>query len=351
MIDGGLPKALKCMSIFLQQIKWKTLDDCRQALYDVAPPDVELLSTLQPLEQLIGYEFKKKSLLIQSMTHASFSLGNTLGCLERLEFIGDSVLDYIIVNRLFSIDPPLPHQTMHLLKTAMVNGDFLGFLALEQAVSQDEVIITAGSSGSSNKKPELQHARFALPLWKFMRHQSPAIGLEQLNVTKRHAALRDEMVEAMERGTTYPWALMARMQLRKFYSDIFESLLGAVYIDSGDLDVCASVVERFGILAYLDRILRDGVHVLHPKEELGHLADNKTVTYVLDVQDVDDGEKRFSCKVMVGERCVVEVDGGISRDEVKVKAADAAVRILKAEKTAAKQESMDVQEDEDVVME
>ncbi|KAK1481398.1 RNase3 domain-containing protein [Colletotrichum cuscutae] len=348
MIDGGLPKALKCMSIFLQQIKWKTLDDCRQALYDVAPSGVQLLSTLEPLEQLIGYEFKKKALLIQSMTHASFSLGNTLGCLERLEFIGDSVLDYIIVNRLFSIEPPLPHQTMHLLKTAMVNGDFLGFLALEQAVIQDEVVITGTDGG--NKRPELQHTRFALPLWKFMRHQSPAIGLEQLNVTKRHAALRDDMVEAIERGTTYPWALMARMQLRKFYSDIFESLLGAVYVDSGDLDVCAGVVERFGILAYLDRILRDGVHVLHPKEDLGHLADNKTVTYVLDVQDVDDGEKRFSCKVMVGERCVVEVDGGISRDEVKVKAAEAAVRILKAEKTAAKQESMDVQENEDVVM-
>ncbi|OHE97620.1 RNase3 domain-containing protein [Colletotrichum orchidophilum] len=348
MIDGGLPKALKCMSIFLQQIKWKTLDDCRQALYDVAPSDIELPSTLEPLEQLIGYEFEKKSLLIQSMTHASFNLGNTLGCLERLEFIGDSVLDYVIVNRLFTIEPPLPHQTMHLLKTAMVNGDFLGFLALEQSVSQDEVIVTG--AGSSGKEPELHHSRFALPLWKFMRHQAPAIGLEQVNVSKRHTALRDEMIEAMEHGTTYPWALLARMQLRKFYSDVFESLLGAVYVDSGDLEVCAGVVERFGILEYLDRILRDEVHVLHPKEELGHLADNKTVTYVLDVQEVEDGEKRFSCKVMVGDRCVVEVDGGISRDEVKVKAAEAAVSILKAEKNEAKQESMDVQEAEDTVM-
>ncbi|KZL77586.1 Dicer-like protein 2 (RNase3 domain-containing protein) [Colletotrichum tofieldiae] len=345
MIDGGLEKALKCMSIFLQQIKWKTLDDCRQALYDISPSDVPLPSTLEPLEQLIGYEFDKKALLIQSMTHASFNLGNPFGCLERLEFIGDSVLDYIIVKRLFTIEPPLPHQTMHLLKTAMVNGDFLGFLSLEQSVSQDEVLL----GEPTGKAPSLQHSRFALPLWKFMRHQSPAIGLEEINVSKRYAGLRDQIIDSMERGRTYPWALLARMQLRKFYSDIFESLLGAVYIDSGDLEVCAQVVERFGILGYLDRILRDNVHVLHPKEELGHLADKESVTYVLDVRQTDGGEKEYLCKVLVGTRCVVEVGGGITRDEVKVKAAEAAVNILKAEKMAENIQGMAVQEKEDAV--
>ncbi|GKT49994.1 dicer-like protein 2 [Colletotrichum spaethianum] len=343
MIDGGLEKALKCMSIFLQQIKWKTLGDCRQALYDVSPPGVELPSTLEPLEQLVGYEFNKKALLIQSMTHASFNLGNTFGCLERLEFIGDSVLDYVIVKRLFAVEPLLPHQTMHLLKTAMVNGDFLGFLSLEQSVSQDEVLL----GDHSGKEPNLQHSRFALPLWKFMRHQSPAIALEQINVFKRYTRLRDQIIDSMERGQTYPWALLARMQLRKFYSDIFESLLGAVYIDSGDLDVCAQVVERFGILGYLDRIIQDNVHVLHPKEELGHLADKESVTYALDVRQTDDGDKEYLCKVLVGTRCVVEVDGGITRDEVKVKAAEAAVNILKAEKMAERIKGMAIQENND----
>ncbi|KAK1596122.1 RNase3 domain-containing protein [Colletotrichum navitas] len=349
MIDGGLDKALKCMSIFLQQINWRTPDACRLALYNVSPPDVELPSTLEPLEQLIEYEFDRKTLLIQAMTHASFNLGNPFGCLERLEFIGDSVLDYVVVNRLFAVEPPLPHQTMHLLKTAMVNGDFLGFLSLEQSVGQDEVVL----GENTGKEPDLQHSRFALPLWKFMRHQSPAIGLEQINVHKRYTALRDQIIDSMERGKTYPWALLARMQLRKFYSDIFESLLGAVYIDSGDLDVCARVVERFGITGYLDRILRDGVHVLHPKEELGHLADKERVTYVLDTRQASDdagGEKEYLCRVLVGTRYVVEVDGGITREEVKVKAAEAAVNILKAEKIAEKIQGMVVLKDRDTAM-
>ncbi|KAK2047429.1 RNase3 domain-containing protein [Colletotrichum somersetense] len=351
MIDGGLDKALKCMSIFLQQINWRTPDACRLALYDVSPPDVKLPSTLEPLEQLIGYQFGRKALLIQAMTHASFNLGNPLGCLERLEFIGDSVLDYVVVNRLFTVEPPLPHQTMHLLKTAMVNGDFLGFLSLEQSVDQDEVVL----GDNTGKEPNLQHSRFSLPLWKFMRHQSPAIGLEQINVHKRYTALRDQIIDSMERGKTYPWALLARMQLRKFYSDIFESLLGAVYVDSGDLGVCARVVERFGITGYLDRILRDGVHVLHPKEELGHLADKEKVTYVLETRQIDDeetgGEKEYLCSVLVGTRCVVKVEGGVTREEVKVKAAEAAVNILTAEKMAEKIQAMAVLEDRGMVME
>ncbi|KAL0940927.1 dicer-like protein 2 [Colletotrichum truncatum] len=332
MIDGGtdlgVEKALKCMSIFLQEIKWRSIDDCRQQLYDTAPPNIELLSTLQPLEQLIGYKFEKKSLLIQSMTHASCHFGNSLGCLERLEFIGDSVLDYIIVNHLFDVRPHLPHQTMHLLKTAVVNGDFLGFLSLEQAVHQEEVLI----ADTNGKEPTLQHTRFTLPLWKFMRFQSSAIGLEQISVEKRHVALREAIIDTMEHGQTYPWALLARLQPRKFYADIFESLLGAVWVDSGDMKICKQVVGRFGIIRYLDRIIRDGVHVLHPKEELGHLADKETVQYILSSRENDEREKELLCKVMVGNRLVVEVDGGLTKDEVRVKAARAAVKILKAEK-------------------
>nr|ALJ83737.1 dicer like-protein 2 [Colletotrichum lindemuthianum]ALJ83741.1 dicer like-protein 2 [Colletotrichum lindemuthianum] len=326
-VDGGLPKALDCITIFLQQIEWRSIDRCRQVLFDVAPVGVQLPSTLEPLERLIGYRFNKKSLLVQSMNHASSNIGNSVGSLERLEFIGDSILDNIIVTRLFKIQPPLSHQTMHLLKTAMVNGDFLGFLALENAVDQDEIIIS-----SDNKDIDIQHSRFRLPLWKFMRHQSAAIGIEQLSTEKRHAAMRQSVVDAMVRGKTYPWALLARLQLRKFYSDIFESLLGAVWVDSGSMDVCTQVIARFGILGYLDRILRDGVHALHPKEELGHLADTERVQYAVSTREDGGGSKEFLCKVTVGQRCVVEVDGGVARDEVMVKAAEAAVSILKAEK-------------------
>ncbi|KAF6816826.1 dicer-like protein 2 [Colletotrichum sojae] len=346
-VDGGLSKALDCISIFLQQIKWSSLEDCRQVLFDIVPSDIQLPSTLTPLEDLIGYRFQKKALLIQSMTHASSSVGNNIGCLERLEFIGDAILDNVIVDRLFNIEPRLPHQKMHLLKTAMVNGDFLGFLSLEQAVEQEEISV---ATNGRKKVPTLQHLRFALPLWKFMRHQTAAIGLEQIEVEKRYKKLREPIIHAMQRGKTYPWALLARLQLRKFYSDIFESLLGAVWVDSGSMETCAQVVARFGITGYLDRILRDDVHALHPKEELGHLAENERVQYVIEVHETEEREKEFDCKVIVGSRCVVEVSGGVSKDEVKVKAAEEAVNILKAEKMAREKQPVVLDNDENMDM-
>ena len=55
-------------------------------------------NNLKQLEQTIGYQFTAKSLLEQAMTHSSYAnekhLGK-LGCNERLEFLGDAVLELI----------------------------------------------------------------------------------------------------------------------------------------------------------------------------------------------------------------------------------------------------------------
>ena len=71
---------------------------------------------------------------------------------------------------------------------------------------------------------------------------------------------------------------------------------------------------------------------MHPKEELGILADVETVKYVigLDKKIVENGEKRvYTCEVFVGENLIVTVLDGSGREEVKTKAAEAAVKILK----------------------
>ena len=51
---------------------------------------------MEQLEQIIGYTFQNKKLLKQALTHSSYAnekkLGK-LGCNERLEFLGDAVLD------------------------------------------------------------------------------------------------------------------------------------------------------------------------------------------------------------------------------------------------------------------
>lgn len=53
---------------------------------------------MEELEQIIGYTFQNKKLLEQALTHSSYAnekkLGK-LGCNERLEFLGDAVLELV----------------------------------------------------------------------------------------------------------------------------------------------------------------------------------------------------------------------------------------------------------------
>ncbi|KAM0325326.1 hypothetical protein ACHAQA_007311 [Verticillium albo-atrum] len=348
-VDGGLPKAIACIALFLKELDWKPLATCQVILKSLAPPDVALPPMLMPLEQLIGYTFSTKSLLIEAVTHASFTVGHVSGCLERLEFLGDAILDNVVVSYLFPLN--LSQDRMHLLKTASVNGEFLGFLALEHHVEEEEVLITANSCTSASdsdsdigspghgkgKKiaPNLKRTMRKVPFWKFMRHSSTEVASEQAKAVRNHADLREPIIHALEHGSNYPWALLARLRARKFFSDMVEAVIGAVWVDSGDMDACTRVAERLGIMTVLERLVKENVHVLHPKQELGQLASDQTVEYNVTAPEAGSGGRDvrgwYTCKVMIGERCVVEIGDGISRDEAETKAAEKAVSILKDE--------------------
>ncbi|MBR5926323.1 MAG: ribonuclease III, partial [Firmicutes bacterium] len=60
------------------------------------------MQKLEALEEIIGYSFKNKELLNRALTHSSFANEEDPGYdNERLEFLGDAVLDMVISNKLF----------------------------------------------------------------------------------------------------------------------------------------------------------------------------------------------------------------------------------------------------------
>ncbi len=78
---------------------------------------------LEKLESLIGYEFKDKSLLKQALTHSSYANEqkiNRSGDYERLEFLGDAVLEVISSEFLFHKYPDLPEGKLTKLRASMV---------------------------------------------------------------------------------------------------------------------------------------------------------------------------------------------------------------------------------------
>ena len=75
------------------------------------------------LEKLIGYEFKDKKLLKQALTHSSYANEqkiNRSGDYERLEFLGDAVLEVVSSEFLFHKYPDLPEGKLTKLRASMV---------------------------------------------------------------------------------------------------------------------------------------------------------------------------------------------------------------------------------------
>lgn len=78
------------------------------------------------LERLIGYQFNNQSLLQQALTHRSHGSQNN----ERLEFLGDGVLNFIIAHQLFLRFPKLSEGDLSRMRAQLVKEPTLGEVAL-----------------------------------------------------------------------------------------------------------------------------------------------------------------------------------------------------------------------------
>lgn len=90
--------------------------------------------TLNKLEKRIGYSFQDKKLLEHAMIHSSYAnehhLGK-LGCNERLEFLGDAVLEVVSSDFLFRTFPEMPEGDMTKTRASLVCEPTLAFCAQE----------------------------------------------------------------------------------------------------------------------------------------------------------------------------------------------------------------------------
>ena len=77
------------------------------------------------LRSRIGYQFKNAAVLTQALTHRSFSSNNN----ERLEFLGDSVLNFIIAHQLYNRFNKLPEGDLSRLRAALVKESTLSEIA------------------------------------------------------------------------------------------------------------------------------------------------------------------------------------------------------------------------------
>ena len=80
----------------------------------------------QRLQQALGYTFIRSDLLEQALTHRSYSAVNN----ERLEFLGDSVLNCSVARALYDAFPDLPEGSLSRLRANLVRQETLADIAV-----------------------------------------------------------------------------------------------------------------------------------------------------------------------------------------------------------------------------
>ncbi|KAI8817973.1 uncharacterized protein EV422DRAFT_603341, partial [Fimicolochytrium jonesii] len=171
-------------------------------------------------ERELGYKFKDPSLCMEALTHASAAqLALQTDCYQRLEFLGDSVLGFVVTRYLYILEPPLdPGQISHL-RSELVNNQFLAVVSWN--MSADDTPLDPDASFTSTRTTSTTTT-----------HTSTSSTSSQLFWNALDSA-------------------------PKAAGDVYESMIGAVFIDSGFLlDTVARVVHDTLIKPYWARFER-----------------------------------------------------------------------------------------------
>lgn len=176
----------------------------------------------QDIEDTIGYHFKNPAFLLQALTHASYSPNRCTMSYERLEFLGDAILDFLITCYIFETGNNLDPGDLTDLRSALVNNNTFASLAVRCNLHKHFLCI--------NNQLQVLIDRFAqyIESKKFEIDDEVLILLEEKDVEKNIGLKLAEYIDV-------PKAL----------GDIFEALAGAVYLDSNkDLKTVWKVFHR-----------------------------------------------------------------------------------------------------------
>lgn len=330
-LHGGFDLAVDCGQMFGLGLPWQKLPVRIEAMLSTIQRPDGFPSQITDVERMLGYNFVHKLLLVEALTHASHQQDLHTMSYERMEFLGDSVLDMIVTDYLYRA-PGKNYSPghIHLRKSAVVNGHFLAFICLRCSLSVD----------ASMPRPDIRNRITVVSqsqkvfLWQCLLHSSHRILDDQKFTFARYERAEANIEHILQNGSIFPWAALTRLQAPKFFSDVVESLLGAVYLDSGgNIDVVREVLRKLGILQVLERIVRDDVDVLHPVSRMSVWAakQKKKIEY-----SYERSKGKIICSVLIdGEEVVKAEDlyrGKASQQEVRFLAAEMAIQALDARK-------------------
>jgi ribonuclease III len=118
-----------------------------------SPPktDEDRLAGAARLEERLGHRFLRAELLQQALTHRSYGTPHN----ERLEFLGDGVLDCVIRQELYDRFPALSEGELSRLRASLVRRETLAALAHELGVGAHVRLGEGESSSGGAQRPSI----------------------------------------------------------------------------------------------------------------------------------------------------------------------------------------------------
>lgn len=195
------------------------------------------------LEEKIAYRFRDEGLLRQALTHSSYANElkiNKYGDYERLEFLGDAVLEFVSSDFLYRQREETAEGDLTKLRASMVCEPALAYCAREFALEQ-YILLGKGEEATGGRK-------------------------------------RDSIV-----------------------SDVMEALIGAIYLDGG-IEEASAFIHRF-ILSDLEnkQLFYDAKTIL---QELVQQGNEGELRYELVREEGPAHDKIFEVEAYVGEQKV-----------------------------------------------
>ncbi|XP_027768905.1 endoribonuclease Dicer homolog 2-like [Solanum pennellii] len=209
------------------------------------PLNAEKLVNVKYLESLLHYKFHDPSLLVEALTHGSYMLPEIPRCYQRLEFLGDAVLDYVVTAHLYFKYPGLSPGLITDLRSASVNNECYAQSAIKAS------------------------------LHKHILHASPDLQRQICNTIEDFKNLNLVSTFGWEAETTFP----------KVLADVIESLAGAIFVDSGfNQDTTFQCIRPL-----LEPLVTPQTLKPHPVRELSELCDQKGYVKKKDVVSRENG--------------------------------------------------------------
>ncbi|MFU2209857.1 ribonuclease III [Solidesulfovibrio sp. C21] len=115
------------------------------------------MSEATALENALGHVFARPELLTTALTHSSYAneRGEAAKHNERLEFLGDAVLELSVSEELFARFPESPEGELTLLRSQLVNESSLAAMALRLSL-EDHILLGKGEENQGGRtRPSL----------------------------------------------------------------------------------------------------------------------------------------------------------------------------------------------------